>query len=468
MKHLGFYLLAIVAVITSSARANTITGEWYSLNNKAVLTLNLLSDSTFCCTSAASSTMCFDGRYVINNDVAPSTIDFTMRSGMAAAGILRQNEDGTLDISLNFGAPGYVARPENFDEDPTSLTLMLLHCTRNRTAIEQEALGNINVPADGHIAFERNQRLGHGINIESTLDGYENGNLSADDISRELSSVAEAGFTSIRLPVRFSSHCAPEAPYLIEPDFMAKVDQIVSASIECNLPVIIDLHYYPYISFAGKDSLISYDENIERLKSLWTQIAEHYSSYPDDMVYFDLMNEPNPQLGADGWNTLAHDLITIVRKTNPGRTILVMTPSLGQHWTINYLNLPQQDGNLIVEFHYYLPHLFTHQGLEFAMANGAHDIPWLGTSEERSAIDHDLDYCAEWSLRNNRPVNIGEFGVFQNADRDSRARWLGYMHQAAHERGISTHLWSFRDGFSIRNSATGEWDNIILNAIMKR
>lgn len=140
----------------------------------------------------------------------------------------------------------------------------------------------------------------------------------------------------------------------------------------------------------------------------------------------------------------------------------MVTPSLGQHWTINYLDLPQEEENIIVEFHYYLPHLFTHQGLEFAMADGAYNIPWMGTDEEKAAIDHDLNYCAEWSRKNNRPVNMGEFGVYKNADPDSRARWIGYMHQAARTREISSHLWSFRDGFAVRNNETGEWDATIV------
>lgn len=446
------------------SQAKNLSGKWYALNNQSVLTLDLRKDGTFVCNSAASSTMCFSGRYVIDAKKTPMTIDLLQVSnGMEAAGIMQMNGKKELDICLNFGAPGAVARPESIDGDPMALTMMSLHCTRDLASIEKEAEGGSKAPADGKIAFERNKRLGRGINIESTLDGFESEYPVYRSIEEDVKSIAEAGFQSVRLPVRFSDHCAAEAPYLIDPDFMAKVDQVVNAALKNNLPIVLDMHYYPYISFAGQDSLISYEDNIKRLHSLWSQIAEHYSSYPDDMVYFDLMNEPNPQLGTDGWNKLVGDLIPVIRKSNPHKTILVMTPSLGQHWTINYLDLPQEEDNIIVEFHYYLPHLFTHQGLEFAMADGAYNIPWMGTEEEKAAIDHDLNYCAEWSRKNNRPVNMGEFGVYKNADPQSRARWIGYMHQAALTREISSHLWSFRDGFSVRNNETGEWDASIVH-----
>ena len=52
------------------------------------------------------------------------------------------------------------------------------------------------------------------------------------------------------------------------------------------------------------------------------------------MLFFDLLNEPNTKLGADGLNTLHAELISIIRKTNPDRTIIVGTPNLGQTWTL--------------------------------------------------------------------------------------------------------------------------------------
>lgn len=193
--------------------------------------------------------------------------------------------------------------------------------------------------------------------------------------------------------------------------------------------------------------------------------AEHYRNVSDEMLYFDLMNEPTLEFGADNWNREVARLIEIIRPINPGRTLMVMTPELGQNWTINYLDLPEEENNLIIEYHYYLPHLFTHQGLAFAMAENSYQIPWFGTPEEKAAADSDLDYIANWSKQHNRPVNMGEFGVVGAADHESRVRWIGYMHEAAHKRGISSHIWSLRDNFGFRDNKSGVWDEDILNAI---
>ena len=127
--------------------------------------------------------------------------------------------------------------------------------------------------------------------------------------------------------------------------------------------------------------------------------------------------------------------------------------------------LPDDEWNVIVQFHYYLPHTFTHQGLVYALAGYSSGVEWHGTEAERAAILKDLDYCKRWSDRSGRPVNMGEYGVVNSADEASRARYLGFIQEVATQRDISSHLWGYREIFMIRDEATGEWNNAILDAL---
>lgn len=58
-----------------------------------------------------------------------------------------------------------------------------------------------------------------------------------------------------------------------------------------------------------------------------------------------------------------------------------------------------------------------------------------------------------------------QYIVDQTADEASRARYLGFMLEAARERDISSHLWGYREIFMIRDNETGEWNNTILDAM---
>jgi endoglucanase len=213
------------------------------------------------------------------------------------------------------------------------------------------------------------------------------------------------------------------------------------------------------------DSSLSFDDNIKRFYSFWQQISDHYKNYPPE-VYFDILNEPNMEMGAQLWNELIAKSLKIIRKSNPTRTVLVGTPNLGQSWTIGLLDLPKDDWNLIVQVHYYLPHLFTHQGLAYAHAEASKGMQWAGTPEEKEPIISDFNFCAKWSKDHYRPINLGEFGVNEYADLASRARYLTFIRQLADQNDFSFHVWAFREIFRVFDEETGKWQQPIVDALI--
>lgn len=217
---------------------------------------------------------------------------------------------------------------------------------------------------------------------------------------------------------------------------------------------------------AEDDPDLTWDENIERIKSLWTQISEHYKDYSNELLFFDLLNEPNMRLGADGLNNLHSELIAIVRESNPERTIIIGTPNLGQTWTLGELKFPENEWNIIVQAHYYLPHTFTHQNLSYLpQAYSPTIVEWNGSDMEKAPIEHDLAFCKRWSDYNCRPVNIGEYGVCLNANQPSINRYLSYMQNQFTNLGFSSHIWSYRGVFGLYDHKNKIWNTESLDAL---
>lgn len=476
------WALSILLMITACSDKVSLEGAWYGLYNKSLVTLTFGADSTLSVKSECFSSLSMQCRYSVNVDTAPMEIDLKpAQDGLSGAGIFRINTDQTLELNCDFGTPQTLKRPTEINSQPAQMTNIYFKVTRNKEEVMAALTPDIQIPESASLAFERNKRLGSGINLNAVVDGnlhpgYERDAPLSD---AEIKAIAETGFQSVRLPVCWSKHALMEAPYTIDPKFLAKVDRIINQCLMNGLAVSIDMHYYPYINFDFTNDpvdnyeqeyrnrtteQITFDENFDRLYSFWEQLGEHYKDYPPEL-YFDLLNEPNMRLGADKWNEVIGRLVKIIRKTNPDRTLLVATPNLGQSWTLNYLELPEDDWNLIVEFHYYLPHLFTHQGLSYAQAGESHNVSWMGTPQEKEAIISDLDFCQRWSETHGRPVNMGEYGVVNTADEASRARYLGFVHEEAVKRGISSQLWGYRECFQIRDEKTGEWIQPILDAL---
>jgi len=465
-----FILLFLYCAFSVNAAPPSIVAKWYGLKDGSPITMEFRNDHTASVKADAFSSLSFTCKYKIDSSVTPIAIDLTdIPPGMVCSAIINFSNSGEMQFFGFFGAPNYTQRPATIDSNSKRFDAFYVKLSRDSKILEQ-AFQAAHHPQEAKLAFERNKRLGRGINLNGLLDN-NSGDLHLytipdQPIKREyIKMIADAGFNSVRLPVAWAAHSSKMSPYTIEPAFFHRVDSIVSFCLKNGLAVSIDMHYYPYINMSQADSSLSFDDNVKRFYSLWNQIAEHYKNYPPE-VYFDILNEPNMEVGVELYNKLIAQSIKIIRKTNPNRTLLVGTPNLGQSWTIGLLDLPKDDWNLIVQIHYYLPHLFTHQGLAYAQAEGSKGMQWNSTQQEKQPIESDLNFCANWSKIHARPINLGEFGANENADMASRARYIAFVREVAERNGFSYHIWGFREIFRVFDEESGKWQQPILDALI--
>ena len=279
--------------------------------------------------------------------------------------------------------------------------------------------------------------------------------------------IRAAGFTNVRMVIRWSSYSQQEPPYQIEADFLRKVDWAVDQCLSSGLAVVLDFHYYPLISFTGTEtSTEDPRKNHARFVSLWQQVAEHYRASPPE-VMFGLLNEPSrANLGADGWNNLVAEIIPLMRRMNPNRTILVQSANGGGFGSIDSLKIPENESNVIVEVHYYDPGRFTHQQASWSTNRIYKDIHWPESEEQKAVVDEAFDRVAAWGKKNHRPMYLGEFGAYQAGDMPSRVRWTSYVVRAAERNAMSWAYWGFwRCGFDAFDQSTENWTEPLLKAL---
>jgi endoglucanase len=205
----------------------------------------------------------------------------------------------------------------------------------------------------------------------------------------------------------------------------------------------------------------------EMFESTWKQMAEHYKDYPDN-VYFGVLNEPNGNLTPYLWNYFCADVIKIIRQSNPNRT-LVIGPG---YWNgirgFAEFKLPEDDRNIIVDFHYYSPHRFTHQGASWSQGSEEWlGTTWSGTPEEKQAVLDDFKIVTDWAKEHSRPLYMGEFGAYVKADMESRVTWLKYIVQQADKNNISWSIWDLMGtSFGIYDPEKKEWIGPLKDAIL--
>ncbi|MEM2673764.1 MAG: glycoside hydrolase family 5 protein, partial [Candidatus Bathyarchaeia archaeon] len=178
-------------------------------------------------------------------------------------------------------------------------------------------LGNAycgQLPANGHY-MEPTLKMKRGINIGNALEAPKEGMWGVYIKDEYLSIIREAGFDTVRIPIKWSAHAEEEPPYKIDEDFFSRVDHVVSKALEQNLIVVLNIHHYDEIMQDPRG-------HKDRFLALWRQISEHYKNYPENL-YFELLNEPHDSLTSELWNEFLLDVIRIIRETNPIRKIVV-------------------------------------------------------------------------------------------------------------------------------------------------
>ena len=326
-------------------------------------------------------------------------------------------------------------------------------------------------------AFARAQHLRHGINASEWF-AQKPGNYSAaqtgsytDDA--DIALMAQLGFDNVRLSI----DAVPlESGALgkdgLSVDFTGRLDHAVDQMLAKGMAVQIDIHpesdYKKRVSTTG--------EGVDRFVMLWRKLAAHYADRNPDLVFFEVMNEPEER-DPYRWAGVQARAAAAIREVAPKNTIIAS----GANWSgISDLLMlhPLPDGNVVYNFHDYEPMQFTHQGAGWAGTREmqTHDIPYPPSEEslrkslaqvpdllqryelERYWLDHwdahrirmQIDAAAGWAKQINVPLICNEFGVYRRvSDPASRMNWIRDMRTALEADGIGWTMWDYRGGFGV-------------------
>ncbi len=165
--------------------------------------------------------------------------------------------------------------------------------------------------------FEQQRQLGRGLNMGNMLEAPTEGAWGLRVADEDFPRIKAAGFDSVRIPTKWSAHAAKEAPYMIDAEFMDRVEHIVKTALAAKLTVLLNLHHYDEMD---KEPA----QHRERFTAFWKQISTRFAAYPD-RLQFELFNEPNGNHSAAEWNQSLLAGLREVRRVNPERAVHIST-----------------------------------------------------------------------------------------------------------------------------------------------
>ncbi len=301
------------------------------------------------------------------------------------------------------------------------------------------------------------KRLGRGVNILGYDPIWKNFH-KARFKERHFKLIHDAGFQTVRINLNVLQRLNAGNRYRLSDAWLKTLDWAVKDALENHLMVILDLHNFTDVA---KDPL-GYKP---RFLAFWKQISAHFQDSPDS-VLFEILNEPNGKLTPALWNEFMHEALAIIRATNPTRTVVIGPPFWNGIDHLKDLSLPQDDHNIIVTVHYYVPMTFTHQGAPW-VKEAAHlsGVTW-GSAEDRKRVEDDFARVQDWSAQHHRPILLGEFGSYDKAPMESRARYTAFVARTAESLGWAWTYWQFDSDFIVYDIDKDRWVEPLLKALI--
>lgn len=332
-------------------------------------------------------------------------------------------------------------------------------------------------------AQETAKNMGIGLNLGNTMEAYQASNC--DKISYKwipvkgqntpkdyetcwgavvttqeaIDGIKAEGFDTVRIPVFWGNMMENDGTYTINPDYIARVREIVDYCQNADLYAVVNIHHFDEFIIRRNST----EECKEIFTNLWTQIAEYFKDYPYTVV-FEGYNE---YLGGDRFdengdlvglskkdayemtNTLNQAFVDAVRATggkNADRVLIV-----SGYWTnIDNTTSPEfimptdtVSDRLMVSVHY--------------VDNMMYWINRIGGEDWIKYTDSQIELLNKAFTEKNIPVFMGETSAgYPASNFDSAAVYtdssecVGIVLNKLVDNGIVPVIWDVNDGFYSR------------------
>src|SRR5271156_6308520 len=247
--------------------------------------------------------------------------------------------------------------------------LLALQCTLSAGLVSaQAAVPSSSTQPTTHsesvstVPASRLARLRHGINASQWFAqvydkrGYTKEHFQSWTTEEDIALIESMGFDHVRLSVDPQPMMMSHRPDEIPAEYLGYLDAAVTMILDRQMAVVIDLH--PDSDFKAR--LAKDDSFVQEFSDFWHTLAQHYSTWDKERIFFEILNEPELS-DRYRWYGVQAKLAAAIREGAPQHTMI----AAGARWSDDddLLALePLRDANVIYNFHFYEPHVFTHQG----------------------------------------------------------------------------------------------------------
>ncbi len=327
------------------------------------------------------------------------------------------------------------------------------------------------------VPASRLAHIRHGINLSGWFAqvynsrGYMKEQFQTFTTASDITLIKAAGFDHVRLSVNPQPFMDAARHRDGGAEYFGYLDAAIKMILDAGLAVELDMH--PDSDFKAK---LNQDESVERFADFWRFIARRYAPLDSERVFFEILNEPEMH-DAYRWYGVEAKLAAAIRQAAPSNTIIATGARWDDDDDLVFLE-PLPDPNVVYVFHFYEPHIFTHQGATW----GSYYWKWLKglhypSSPENAAqvaalvpeardrmqvirygqdhwdasrIEAEINQAADWAKQHGVPLICNEFGVFRDfSEPQDRTGWIKDVRTSLERHNIGWAMWDYSGNFGV-------------------
>lgn len=317
------------------------------------------------------------------------------------------------------------------------------------------------------------------VNGDNTPRDYETCWGAVETTQEVIDGIKAEGFNTVRIPVFWGNMMKNDGTYTIDPQYIARIKEIVDYCQNDGLYTVINIHHFDEFIIRRNST----EEASKIFDHLWTQIAEYFKDYPYTLVFegyneylggnqFNDKGELVELSKADAYkmtNTLNQTFVDAVRATggnNAERVLIVSGYWTNIDNTTSPLFIMPKDtvsDRLMVSVHY--------------VDNMMYWINKIGGEDWVKYTDSQIELLEKAFLSKNIPVFMGETSVnYPESNFDSNAIYktspecVEIILDKLTDKGIVPVIWDTNDNFYSRTEyrIKSDADRKVIKKISKK
>jgi endoglucanase len=331
------------------------------------------------------------------------------------------------------------------------------------------------------VPAERLERMTRGVNLSHWFSQIPGGGAYRREWFEsylgpaDFRGIAQAGFLHVRFAVELEMFLDNAARGRLRPEFLDIFDRSLDSMRAAGLAVILDWQARE----ETKQRLATDEAFVVQAAALWHAMARHLAGRDPGWLFLETLNEPARAQTAAQWYTMQRRFIEAIRSAAPRHTIVAGGPRWSGVDDLVGLS-PYDQGNLVYNFHFYEPMVFTHQGAGWPdmglepiaglryptepdsmrenlerIGDGRGRRHLEAYAADRAWVERRLGEAAAWARLHGRPITCNEFGVYTRATPPAdRLAWLRDVRETCERLGIGWTMWDYAGGFRVLQPET--------------